>query len=275
MAWSRVKTILIAMLVAVNAFLILFYGINAWRENRYKDQYNQDLLATAAALGISLDEELTQPEVEKLLPIYVYRNERKDFEIAKKLLGECETNEAEDGTVVFISRRGRLALSKNGQMELSLLETTPKDEKDAVGIVKKTLRTLEQKYETVEVLQPDDGVDFCIRAKLTAVGMPVFNAALTFEFYEGRLSVGGRRILYDPQQVRSAEIRELPGLLLSLFGHWDAMGELDKTITGIDLGYLVKNMNGKRVTVLPVWRVSEEACDWYINAMDGSVISAE
>jgi len=258
------------MLIAVNAFLILFYGINAWRENRYKDQYNRDLLTAASALGVTLDEELTRPEVEKLLPIYVYRNERKDQEIAKKLLGECEMSEAEDGTVSYLSDFGRVFFAKDGQTELVLLNAAPKDEREAERQVKTVLRKLGQKYESIEFVEA--GV---ARVNLTAVGMPVFNSVLTFSFSDDGLHVTGRRVLHDPQQVRSAEIRELPGLLLSLFGHWDEMGSTDKTVTGIDLGYLVKNMNGKRVTVLPVWRVSEETCDWYINAMDGSVISAE
>lgn len=274
MAWSRVKSILIAMLVAVNAFLIVFYGITAWRENRYKDQYNRDLLTTAAALGVTLDEELTQPEVEKLLPIYVYRNERKDQEIAEGLLGACEMSEAEDGTVSYISDLGRVFFAKDGQTELMLLNAIPKDEKDAERQVKTVLRKLDQKYESIEFTETGDA-RFVARVKLTAVGMPVFNAFLTFSFSDDGLRMIGRRVLYDPQQVRSAETRELPGLLLSLFRHWDEMGSTDKIITGIDLGYLVKNMNGKRVTVLPVWRVSEETSDWYINAMDGSVISAE
>ncbi len=270
MAWSRVKSILIAMLIAVNAFLILFYGITAWRENRYKDQYTKDLLATASALGVTLDESLTDTEVEKLLPIYVYRNERKDAEIAKKLLGECETTEAEDGTMSYTSNRGTIFFAKDGQVELALFGETPKSEREAQRKIKSILRKMGQSYESISFAE--SGV---AHAKLTAVGMPVFNAVLTFSFSEDGLHVSGQRVLHDPQQVRSAEIRELPGLLLSLFGHWDTMGETKKTITGIDLGYLVKNMNGKRVTVLPVWRVSEAASDWYINAMDGSVISAE
>ncbi len=276
MAWSRVKNLLIVMLVAVNAFLIFVYGYTTWRENRYKEQLNQDLLAAAASLGITLEEEMTQPEVETLFPLQAYADEAADRTFAAGLLGPCEGARQENGAVVFETDRGALELQADGSFELSLLlSERVKTKHQAKAQVKKILQTMKQTGDApvFEEAAPDQ--DFLVTVQLTASGMPVFNAVLTFEFYQDLVIVTGRRVLHRLQQVRSEEIQELPGVLLSLIGYWEERNQSDKTVTGIELGYLAKNMNSTRMTILPVWHVSEENGDWYVSALDGSIISPE
>lgn len=275
MAWSRVKNILIAMLIAANAFLLVIYGITTWRENQYQDQVKADLQAVAASLNITISEELVQPEVQTLLPLQVYADDAQDQLIAVQLLGECEPFSTEDGAVAFETTQGKLLLASEGELDLTLYGKTAKTEHKARAQVKKILKTLGQNARDLVVLPATEDARFRIKADLFASGMPVFNASLIFEFKTESLHVTGKRLLHHPQQVSGTTIQELPGLLLRLFGYWQEQQQGAKTITGIDLGYLTKNRTGKRMTVLPVWRVSENNAVWYISAVDGSVISAE
>lgn len=275
MAWSRVKNILIAMLIAANAFLLLIYGLTSWRENRYRDRVNADLQAAAASLGISFEEDLVQQEVQTLLPLQVYADDAEDHLIATQLLGECEAFSTEDGAVIFETEAGKLLLENDGTMDLTLYGTSAKTERSARAQVKKILKTLKQNSRELEILPAGEEAKFRIKTDLTASGMQVFNANLEFAFCEDALRVTGKRLLHRPQQVSGTSIQELPGLLLRLFGYWEEEQQGEKTITGIDLGYLTKNRNGKRMTVLPVWRISEKTAVWYISAVDGSVVSTE
>lgn len=276
MAWSHVKNLVIALLIAVDAFLLIVYGVTTWRENQYKDQMNEELIAAAASLGITLDKDMTQPEVETLLPLRAYEDETADLEIARGLLGPCEGVKTGDGAFVYQNERGSLTLHNDGAVELNLMLETPiKTERKAKDAVRQVLRVLKQESTdpVFQTANPDQ--DFVASVQLTASGVSVFNASLAFEFYHDVLVVTGRRILHTPKQIRSEEIQELPGVLLSLIGYWKDRNILDKTITGIELGYLAKTTGGKNMTVLPVWHVSEEQGDWYISAVDGSITSPE
>ncbi len=274
MAWSRVKNLLIAMLVAVNVFLLVVYGFVTWRENRDMEQVNEDLTSAAAALGIDLPPALIQTEVHSLYPMQVYADETADRAIAASLLGGCTETVREDGTVIFVSEVGSLCFFPDRSMELELVLAEPiSDEREAKRFVKTVVSRLQQNGGTPIFTETVPGVDYRIVVPLLVSGMPVFDSELTFEIESDFVSVTGQRILHHPKQLRLGDVKELPGILLSLFGYWEERDLTVQTVTAVELGYLAENHTGDRVNLLPVWHVGVQSGDWYVNALDGSILA--
>jgi len=274
MAWSRVKNLLIAMLIAVNVFLLVVYGFTVWRENRNREQVNRDLLSVAASLGIDLPEPLIQTEVQTLYPMQVSADRDADRAIAEALLGVCEETLREDGAQIYQSEAGSLCFFSDNTVELELvLSEHVADERGARKLVKSILGRLEQNGKTLVMEETSSGQDFLFTVPLTVSGMPVFDSVLTFEITSDLLSVSGQRVLHHPKQLRSNDVQELPGVLLSLFGYWEARDLLMQTVTGIELGYLAENRKSERLNLLPVWHIAVESGDWYVNAIDGSIVA--
>ncbi|MBQ3055127.1 MAG: hypothetical protein IJC88_03380 [Oscillospiraceae bacterium] len=274
MAWSRVKNLLIAMLVAVNVFLLVVYGLISWRENRNLEQVNRDLLSVADSLGVDLPEHLIRTEVQTLYPMQVYADREADRLIAESLLGVCEETVREDGSFLYRSQAGNLCFFADNIIELELaISERMTDEADARRLVKKILGQLGQTYESVVAEETSSGQDFLFTVPLAVSGMSVFDSVLTFEITPGLISVSGQRVLHRPKQLRLDEVQELPGVLLCLFRYWEEKEILLQTITDIELGYLAENRKGERLNLLPVWHIAVESGDWYVSALDGSIVT--
>ena len=192
MEWSRVKNLLIAMLVAVNVFLLVMYGFIGWRENRDREQVKEDLLSVAASLNVDLSPELIETEVETLYPMQVYTDPDEDRAIAETLLGACRETVREDGSVVYESERGNLHFFSDPTLELELLlsgrvETEREAKKFAQTVVSRMgLIGGEAAFEETAA-----GVGYRLTVPLLISGMPVFDSNLTFAFEPDYVTVTG------------------------------------------------------------------------------------
>lgn len=274
MAWSRVKNLLIALLVAVNVFLLVMYGFIGWRENRDREQVKEDLLFAAASLDIDLPPELIETEVETLYPMQVSADPDEDRTIAETVLGACEETVREDGSVVYENERGSLCFFSDCTVDLELvLSERVESEREAKKIAQTLIGSMGLIGGTPVVEETAGDVGYRFTVPLLVSGMPVFDSNLTFVFEPGFVSVHGQRVLHHPRQLRLGEVQELPGVLLSLFGYWEERGLLVQTVTRVELGYLMENHSGDSLNLLPVWHVGVQTGDWYVSALDGSILA--
>ena len=104
MQWDKVKNILIAILLAINLFLLGNLAVRGWQSHRRTSELEANLRTLVSARGMQLDTAFSLPEDITLPELSLDRSRADEEKIAAAMLGEhAERTEQEDGTVRFES----------------------------------------------------------------------------------------------------------------------------------------------------------------------------
>ena len=135
MQWDKVKNILIAILLAINLFLLGNLAVRGWQSHRRASELEANLRTLVSARGMPLDTAFSLPEDITLPELSLDRSRADEEKIAAAMLGEhAERTEQEDGTVRFESDRGTLEWQADGnvQADYTLTESAPTSASEAL-----------------------------------------------------------------------------------------------------------------------------------------------
>lgn len=277
MRWSRIKNIIILLLVVVNIFLLALVGLGQWRTRQGERETRERMIAVLANNGIEfLPEEvpgsleLTGYQVVPALP---------GEEEAQALVGNVSSVERIGSRTTYVGEWGRVTFSTTGEMEAVLRPNVSVETEEGLQILGREL--LEEKL----------GLQVRSGANIPTSGGER-GACRYVQLWEGadapaytqRLSIG-------------AEGLELSGRLL-LAGEWSALtgqgetitastaltrflealnreGYVCSQITGMYPGYLTGGSNTVKLT--PAWYIETAAWPWRfaVDGYTGAVTAAE
>ena len=87
MQWSRVKTILIVILLLVDSFLLCMLGGKAWFAYQREQEIRENLQSVLSQNGITLENSMKIPGKAMMPQLYIDRSRIKEAETAAALLG--------------------------------------------------------------------------------------------------------------------------------------------------------------------------------------------
>lgn len=107
MQWDKVKNILIAILLAINLFLLGNLAVRGWQSHRRTSELEANLRTLVSARGMQLDTAFSLPRTSRC-PSCRSTAAAQMRKIAAAMLGEhAERTEQEDGTVRLRVTRAR------------------------------------------------------------------------------------------------------------------------------------------------------------------------
>ena len=250
MEWSRVKSILIALLLVVDAIL----GATVAAQYVQLRDAERDSLAGAAQLlrdaGLQFEERLFSDMPVSLSMWTVPRDAAAEERAARALLGVAESEAAGGGITVFEAQQGRVTFRAGGVFEArrNTSATPAQSEADAFAAL---LRALNVSAEA-------DGAYVTQRAP---DGAPIVNARLQYSVEDGTEAVTGLWIFADEQtETRLRATRA--ELLLALRAVVPARAE----ITACSAGYVAREEHtGMRLE--PIWCVTADGTDYYVSGL--------
>ena len=113
MEWSKIKTIVLLMLVGVNACLLLLVGLRIGRGALYEDETRQAVVQVLERGGIAFELEQVPKDID-LPTLTVARDRDSEAEVSRVLLGEVTQTGESEVRPAYSGAGGTAEFSLNG-----------------------------------------------------------------------------------------------------------------------------------------------------------------
>lgn len=271
MQWSKVKSILILILLIVDAFLLvnLFgsYYTEYWRET----EKNENFSIVLSRKGIEADDNFRLPKTISLPMLEVDRNKSDEDAFTEGLLGEkMERTETPDGGTIYDSPLGRIEWSVEGKIFGSFAfenYTEPASDRE---MRVSTAKILEGCGISSSVQIETDSERMQAIAVFDTAGAPVFNRSLCFTFGEERISVNGWWTFQTPYMVRTNNyvLCESTDAILTLLNEETSISRIDAA----ENGYILLTGGGRQTSIVPCCRIVTDCGEFFVDSLKNTVI---
>lgn len=261
---TRLKNIVIWILVLVNVFLLISLAIRKSAEIRAWQHASTELTKLFAADGITLDAslipDLTPPPVKRLT-----RSTEMEQALTSFLLGDNLVKEEEGGGIfAYQNENGLGRFHSNGKFDI----TGQLGGADGEAFCRKFCSTYgyrdfhftSEQRNTATAIQYSDN-------------LPAVNCTATFLLQKGRLvSVSGTRasntyvVTADRPEKRTAHTA-----LTAFLGARRDSGAIVSAVTSMDVCYQLERAQTADMTLVPVWRIGTDTVTFYVNCYTGAV----
>lgn len=266
---SKLKNIVLIILILTNCLLLLILGARYLESRRYGGQVLADTVDLLAQQGISLDPQLL-PQGDFSPALDLERGGSRDRAVFTALLGE-DTAVAQRGlSTVYSSPLGRAEARSDGSFTLTLEPEAAAPFRDRDQLPDALRQVLSFTGQVVEETENT------VTLRETWEGTPIFSCSVTLTYEGGDLlSISGTRLTGQPAQSASAETPlSLPTLLLRFRSGLVESGDVCSAILGASQGYLVTSGGRTGLRLTPVLRLETDANTYYVNAFTGELSRA-
>lgn len=267
MAWRKLKTIILIMLLALNGALLVLVGGPRVTDYYRHNQARRDAVTFLAEKGIALAEE-DIPETEKLTAQILERDLTAEAQAAKSLLGDGAEQVAVGGEVYrYDSPAGSVQFHSDGVFWAELEPGRFPVEGDGEETARKALDKLGFSAETVELEQQKAVL------RQTWEGYPLFNQQATVCWDErGLTEISSARRLYGtPVPDSSRKTMTQATALINFYNGLNQMGDVCSRIDAIEPGYLSTTSLNRRMNLTPVWRIVTDTGAYQLDLVSGSL----
>jgi hypothetical protein len=190
---SNIKTLIIIILLLINLFLIVNLTTNNAYSESVKPEDIENLSSLLSELEVELEKDALPPKVIRTRSLEVRRDEKKERQIAERLLGSVQTEELGGGLVKYFSDSGSAVFRQDFDFKIEF-----KRESMAYQTIEEARKELTVLFseagfeiETVETSHEEDALVFSSVQKIER--LPVRNLSITIRLHsEGRISASGR-----------------------------------------------------------------------------------
>lgn len=264
METSRLKNIIIFILLLVNLFLLGILGMRRTSEFTSQRRTVQELTTLFASDGVSLAEDAVvfqPPPVGRSLS----RDAGRERELAAFLLGEGIHRSDEGGGIcIYSNENGWVEFRSGGSFS-------------AVGVLGSDPAALYRRfcqnfgYESL-LLEFDNAGSGSAHAVQYADGYPVVNCTVTFFAEEGIVTAVTGACL-PPAGTDSASDSTLDAAtaLMSFLEMRRSSGAVVSAVTGVAPCYLFQTSASAPMSLVPAWHLSTDAGNFYVNCFTGAV----
>ena len=253
----KVKNFIILVLVIVNIVLLAVILTDSARGTELRREAVEGAVQLLSEYGISVSDDAQLGE--RSLSVYtVTRSEESERATAEALLGEVSMTDRGGGIMYYSSPMGEMTFRATGGVDLQYYGiTAPKSddpEKTALEMAKKLGVTV----QTV--------VEVCC----SFMGAQVVNCRLSFTFKYGKLlSLSGTRPLSEVTSESMTNVIDVPTVLMRFIELTQEKGHVCSVLEQLELCFLQSSSASGGGSLSPVWRISTDTGDFYINAQTG------
>ncbi|NBI11195.1 hypothetical protein D1641_14435 [Colidextribacter sp. OB.20] len=267
MPWSKLKNIILVILVITNLCLLAQVALPAIQSRRLLDQTREQAIQFLQGRGVQLDEG-TVPQSIDLSPQVAERDLAGEERAAAALLGSPVTAEARGGEVYrYFNERGSIQFHSDGACSAQLEpEQFPLGEDRAAGC----LALLKRMGLTGDILE-EEGDTLIFRQNWE--GTPLFTQQVTLVCQgDGLAAIAtGRQLLAAPQPDPTRRTVTVATALIDLLNGVGALGDVCNRVDAIEAGYVTSASLSGAALLTPVWRVTTDTGAYQLDAVTGGV----
>lgn len=280
MSWSRLKNIIIIILLLLNLFLLGLVGFIRLRSARYEASALSEAAAVLELNGIQVQRD-GLPESMGLAAVTVARDTRREAALAAALLGsEVESQSSGGGLYVYRSPMGEASFRSNGEFSVTFSQSLPASDLDRSSQARVLLEGLDLEFWQVE----EDGVFVTAAQALHGACvysggyLPLGQSVLGITFIydtQGRLASASGLLLMggSAKDSDSREPLSVPTALIAFFSFTVDNGEVCQAIRSMTPVYRAST-SADPIRLTPVWRITTDTGDYFLDAYTAEVTRA-
>lgn len=271
MEGSKLKNIVIVILVLLNLFLLVLSGGRRMQDARSRDQARAAAAEVIRQGGVKLDEGIVPTETA-LLPMAAERDLKAEILQARALLGGEVDAQARGGEVYrYGNEAGWLQVHSTGQYSAmltagaALTEQEPPEEHAAA-----LLRLLEMECRVVSVDVVDGQGEVILNQTMN--GVDVLDCRVSVRYRDGRAVeiAGSRRVLGQAAPAGGAPIT-VATALMRLYNGLNDMGDVYNEIKSIAPSYALSSEGAGSMRLTPVWQVETDTGTYRLDTLTGAL----
>lgn len=269
MKTSRIKTIVIVILLLVNAFLlVLLFG----RQNQQRVAYERSVAQLSLLLtnnGIAFDTSLLPGKVS-FPAAELSHDANVEASFAHALLGDdTAARSTGGGSSVYESDYGSLQFRANGAIEgtLNLFVSNP------IALCEGIFRSCDYEMDDTayaHALAVSDSGSGTIRALRSVDGLSVFAAPLSLTFENNTLVAVSGSFLSNVSVLKPVHGMDSISALVRFLDYRNTNGLVCTEITSLSRGYLLQGSTAS-AKLVPAWHISTDISEYYVNSVTGEI----
>lgn len=269
MEWSRLKNIIILILLLVNSFLLVLVGVRLGEARKYEQEALAQAIQVLERQGIAVDADSLSLAGE-LPPLTVGRDLERETLLACALLGDgVETDNRGGGLYLYRSSLGEVSIRPGGELSAVLADSedwrTGHPEGHAAALLKK------MGVDGRQVGARTQGSRTEVRFQQLWNGAPVFSSEVEFVYEDGALdAIHGVLLAAGQGAVEPGEVLDLPTALLRFLDGVTDAGDVCSAIRSMEAGYRANPQplsSGIRLTA--AWLVTSDTAGYYLDGATG------
>lgn len=267
MQWSRVKTILIVLLLFVDSFLLCVLGGKAWFAYQRRQEMRAHIQIVLHEKGMTLADTMKLPGSAMMPQLYMDRSRAEEAAVAAALLGGSAERRDEGEVSYFESEYGEVVWKEQGELDAHL---TPADYVQPQG---ESMRSEAERLMKGAGLYSSgilwDVKENTITASVKIAGYEVFNRKLTITYEETGLRMQGLWTFSEPYSTKNNLYASYPPSdALMLFAGFGLASRIDS----MEPGLLLTNAAGNQFALSPVWRIVTDKGVFFVDPLKKTVV---
>lgn len=268
MARSRLKNVIILILVLLNLFLLAALFMRKSAENQSRQLARDQLVALFAADNIQIDPALisyqTPPSGK-----YLVRDTAREQEAAAFFLGESLTYADQGGDIyTYTGSNGAGMFRATGSFDI--VGTLGAPNQDAQELCRQFCKTFS--YGTPEFRLDEQG-NGTASAPAKFDDLTVFNCEITFTFHDGALTMVSGTLLPASytESVSKADLLSSSAALTTFQQFRRENGSVVSSVSDLYLSYELQSSPTAAMMLVPSWCIDTDTVQYYVNCITGSV----
>lgn len=271
MAWTKLKNIIIFILLATNLCLLAFTAYRGSQNRSQQAQARAEIISFLQKQGIRVDEEQV-PSAVTLLPQQVSRNVEEECVLAAALLEGEVFAEARGGEVYrYYNDKGSVQFHSNGDFSAQFTPGLEAGEADLEEHALSVLRRISFSGR-VTARERTEGGEMLTVQQLWQ-GAPVLSCQAVLRYRDGRLAAitGGRRLTGEPVEESGSAPITAATALMRFYTGMNALGDVCSEISGITQAYAVASTVSGPMPLVPVWCITTDTGSYQLDTLTGAL----
>ena len=274
---SKLKNLIILILLAATGFLLALVVPNKLAQSRQKQAQHRELISLFSSYGIALSEQIL-PQEQTLYTVELPNTQSCGSALAAALFENpvLMQDAASRENCTFTDQNGNLSYDSGGHLRVTLRQS--EEVSSLKSGAKKILKTLD--YPVASVSEPERisaGV-FCVNAQELLFDVPVFSEPLCLTYTNQRLSridgifFGGAK---DAVRVDNTPCISCADALVALLSKRDQIGWVGSSVLSVRQGYRRVDTASSSIRMSPCWRIVTDAGSFYVGGITGEITGIE
>ncbi|MEG2097152.1 MAG: hypothetical protein RRY65_03215 [Pseudoflavonifractor sp.] len=272
MEWSKIKNIVLIILLLVNGFLLVSVAGQEMKSAQYQRETRQGAVAVLREGGITMDEDALPKGEPRLQPLSLVRDQAGEQKIAETLLGAVERTD-EGGRVSYTGPGGEGWFRSNGEFGFAL---EPGSQSAAGADPTQHIIALLAQGGITTMAVPNVAAaaegQTLVTLRQTLGDRPIFSANIV-AVYEGEalVSVQKQRAAVAMSAGKGGQPLDVATVLIRFYGGIRSGGHVCSTVKRLTPGYWASAEPNGTSTLGLVWQIVTDAGTFYVDGMTGDM----
>ena len=273
MEWSKIKNIMIIMLVATNLMLLAFAVGPKTQQRLQDDEALVSAVSLLEARGISVpeDHEQFQNIARQML---LTQDRSGEAECAKKLFGTTDVAHLSNEVRKYSNEKGSVQFHGDGTFSAAFVYGQfPVRGDTSSEYATEIMRLLDSSVEVIEIVAQGNEIRVVVGQLWDEIPMLGYGATVVYR--DGYLVAieNGKRLVGTTTFDGARPITPASALVHFIIGI-DTLGDICSEIQNVHLAYVDGLSLSGQVRLIPIWLVQTNTSVYILNLLDGSLTRA-